>query len=160
MKNFYLVRPLIFRDTIIYKKTNVHCYVDTASDISNVSKRLWILLAFEGIPLMVGCIVTFVVYYLAVRKAKQSLGILITAQGFNSYKLLWYPTLLFFVYVPSLIDNIHSITNPENKLWIEILHVLVTHSIGFFNAIFYAFQEKSIAKQNKEEVTVVIDKSF
>jgi len=134
--------------------------VDSASPGSTNQERMWILLVFEGIPLLVGCVFTFIVYFLAVRKANQALGILIRAQGFSSYKLLWYPTLLFFVYVPSFIDNFLSIISPEKKLWVEILHCLVTHSIGFFNAIFYAFQQKSIAKQNQNEVIFMIDKLF
>jgi len=145
--------PLIFRDLVIYKMTNVHCYVDAANVQSSKMERIWLLLVFEGVPLLMGCIFTFAVYYLALKKAKQSLGLLIRAQGFNSYKLLWYPTLLFCVYVPSLIDNIMTIFNPDTKLLIEILHVLITHSIGFFNAVFYGLQEKSLAQHNQDEVS-------
>ncbi len=144
-----MIRPFIFPKLFAYKETNVHCWV-TAPDNSEDKEALMILAVFifEIIPVFIGAVVTLYFYYRAVKIANDSVGAFVSRQ-FNSYHLFWYPFVLFVVFVFSIIDDLGTAQGKEGIKVIELLHILLTHSIGFINAILYGFQKKAIFARNQ-----------
>jgi hypothetical protein len=144
------VAPFIFNKKLVYVKKTLFCWVGSAEPNPDVKTNFLILMIFEGIPLTVGLIITLFGYCKAISNTKQVLGSFLETVGVDVYKLLWYPAVLFIVFIPSLIDNAYQVFTKNPILGVEIAHILLTHSIGFLNAIVYGIQGKDLANDNNE----------
>jgi len=109
---------------------------------------------FEGIPLSVGLIITLFGYCKAISNTRKAIGSFLETVGVDVYKLLWYPAVLFIVFIPSLIDNAYQIFTKNPILGVEVAHILLTHSIGFLNAIVYGIQGNDLTNDNNETAVV------
>lgn len=98
---------------------------------------------YEGFPLIFGLLISFIGYLCAILKVRQMTAMMRSSLGFNVYKLLWYPAILFIVFFPSLIDNFAAINgNYRNPIFVKAIHLFLTHSIGVWNAVVYGLQRK------------------
>jgi len=87
--------------------------------------------------------VTCIGYVLTVRKIKSIPEEILDNMHVAIYKLYWYPALLFMTFLPSTIDNfISAYWGKHNIFEIKAFHLLMTHSIGFTNAIVYGIQRR------------------
>ena len=136
---------------VVYTKKSLFCWVASSVGEEDQTKNLAILLIFEGVPLLGGLIVTTFGYAKAIKNAKDMLGSFVSEVHFNIYKLLWYPLVLFIVFIPSFIDNILQVYYGKNIFWVEVVHLALTHSIGLFNAIVYGIQKKENFVKNDPE---------
>jgi len=109
-----------------------------------------ILMVYEGIPLIVGLIICFFGYLKAIRNIKSFAQIYLAEVGIQVYKLLWYPVVLFIIFIPSLIDNILVFLSLPIPFWIQATHLVLTHSIGFANALVYGLQRQKSPPKTKE----------
>jgi len=98
-------------------------------------------MAIDGGPIILGFLITLFGYLLAIRNVKNASKDLMDHLEVNINKLLWYPALMFVTFIPGLIDNIVMLyLDAETPLAFLIVHLILTHSIGFTNAILYGFQ--------------------
>lgn len=107
---------------------------------------------YEGIPVLLGFIITLIGYIKVIVTIRSLKLPDVTLQEMNVpvFSLLWYPFVLCITFVPSLIDNIRAIYIPTRIPAIEAIHLLLTHSLGFTNAVVYGCQRK-LYKPRKEE---------
>jgi len=108
------------------------------------------VLIFEVIPWIVAMYLTFTYYFKAYAVAKENLGI--------SYRsLYWYPAVLFLAFFPTSVDDIWTALYPSKpfQYYVEVLHILLTHSIGFSNALVYRLQSSKKSGSSEVEMRVV-----
>ena len=68
-------------------------------------------------------------------------------QQLHTERLLLYPIVLFTMFLPTLIDYfLKFYTDIKNTEVSEALKMLITHSLGFANALVYGFQRKTYFK--------------
>ncbi len=91
----------------------------------------------RGIPVLLGLTIVLISYLKALRQVSQLPPLLVKRMNFASHKLLVYPIALMLVFLPSLADQILQIYDENRPLWITIMRVGITHSIGFINAMVY-----------------------
>lgn len=108
-------------------------------------------ITFQALPVIVGFIVALIAYTLAIRKMKEIPEEFLEAYNINIYRVLWYPGILFLTFMPNVLDCILRVLYGERPVWVNALHLLLTHSIGFNNALLYGIQTK-LYKTNYEEV--------
>ena len=119
------------------------CWISATDPKASISTKLIIIAMYGGLPVTLGIIISIVGYGVAIHRMRQ---LPIEIQKFlniNVYKLLWYPVVLFVIFVPSVANGFYqnyrgTITNPA----FEIIYLALTHSIGFVNAIVYGLQRK------------------
>jgi len=132
-----------------------------APEVTDWNTKLLILMLVEDIPIIIGLIITLAGYILAIRNFRILTKEFMNNMQISTYRLLWYPAILFLTFSPCLIDNlIQSYRDVETPTGFEIAHLLLTHSIGFNNAILYGMQRRWYqTKQNSSyNSTHVIDK--
>jgi len=144
------VAPFVFRNHFKYTKKNLFCWVGSADPNADARTNFMILMIFEGIPLAIGFLITLFGYALAISNTKKVLGSFLESVGVDVYKLLWYPAVLFIIFIPSLIDNAVQVFVQDPILWMEIVHIVMTHSIGFSNALVYGIQKENLENDNNE----------
>lgn len=137
-----------------YVKKTLFCWVGSAESDPDAKTSFVILMIFEGIPLSVGLIITLFGYCKAISNTRKAIGSFLETVGVDVYKLLWYPAVLFIVFIPSLIDNAYQIFTKNPILGVEVAHILLTHSIGFLNAIVYGIQGNDLTNDNNETAVV------
>ena len=103
-------------------------------------------------------VVTAIAYFRAVFNVKKLAEVHFKKINSGIHKLLWYPTVLFAVFIPSLLDRLVAIINPMHTppLAFLIPHAAVTHSIGFINVIVYGLQKRT-PEYKRSETIVSLD---
>ena len=118
-------------------------------------QRFLVEMVTSSLSIILCTVITAIGYFYAVANVKKLPKAHFQRINSGIHKLLWYPTILFLVFLPSLVDHfIHVIdpahTSPSTFL---ILHAAITHSIGFVNAIIYGLQKR--ASDYKRAETIV-----
>ncbi len=117
-------------------------------------------MAIDGGPIIIGFLITLFGYILAIRNVKNASKDLMDHLEVNINKLLWYPALMFFTFMPGLIDNIVMLyLDAETPLFFLIIHLIMTHSIGFTNALVYGLQ-RGLYQSKKKCVRKTSDRSM
>ncbi len=112
---------------------------------------------YQGIPVFLGLIVTIIGYGAAIVKVKRLPPDIAQQLGINVYRLLWYPAVLFITFLPGMIDNFLQIFYGfDRPVAIEAIHLCLTHSIGFTNALVYGLQ-RNLGARTKESEGVLGD---
>jgi len=145
--------PSIFEDIIVISQGPFYCwltYSTTSATPPPKSRSLILTMTFQGLPVVVGLVITLVAYALAIKKLKEIPIEFLEAYNINVYRVLWYPFILFLTFVPTVADTALRVYYPERPVWLNALHLLLTHSIGFNNALLYGIQTK-LYKTNYEE---------
>jgi len=100
-------------------------------------------LIFGDLPIILGLVVTLVMYVGAIKRIKNLPEQLTGQMNLHVKKLFWYPLVLFGAVVPSLVDNLVAEYNPNRPSWMVAAHFVLTHSIGVTNAIVYGIQKRN-----------------
>jgi len=146
----YIV-PGIFGHNIVISKGPFYCWFTYSTKATTLmSTRLSIIITFQGLPVLIGLIIALLSYALAIKKMKEISRGFLEAYNINVYQVLWYPGILFVTFVPTVVDTVMRVYVEERPVWINALHLLLTHSIGFNNAVVYGIQTK-FYKTNYEE---------
>ena len=104
---------------------------------NSFSEKLSFYMISRGIPIMTCAIITIRGYIRAIKEISLLPKDFAKEIGLNAGKLWWYPSVLIFAFLPSLIDQVISIYSPNRPTWITALRIGITHSIGFINAVLY-----------------------
>jgi len=94
-------------------------------------------MGYRGIPVLLGLMIVIISYFKALKQVSQLPSLLIKRMNYQPHKLLVYPIVLLLIFMPSLVDQILQIYDENRPLWITIMRVGITHSIGFINALVY-----------------------
>ena len=103
---------------------------------------LVVRIIYEAIPICLGLIITLVGYIKAIKRIRELPQHIIDQMDIGVYKLLWFPLILFISFVPSMMNNMIGIFVSNIPPWVSGLHLGLTHSIGFTNAVVYGYQRK------------------
>jgi len=121
----------------------------THKQISTLDKLI-ISMIFQGLPVIIGLFVTLVAYTRTIKQFRRISQALLGDSRIAMYRVLWYPAVLFLTFVPNVAVVIAAIYIPNLPLWVNALHLVLPHSIGFTNALLYGIQTK-LYKTNYQE---------
>ncbi len=107
---------------------------------------------YKGFFIFLGLIITIFSYILVIKKTKELPADVLSAVKFNYYYVLWYPAVFFLTFAPNLLDNILRIYSPGRSIWLQAAHLVLTHSVGFSNALVYGLQRKIIKTSYEQNV--------
>jgi len=145
---------------IVFGNTSLFCAITYAPDVKDIPTKLTVLFIIHGLPIGLGCLVTFFGYLLAIRNIRRISKDLISHMDISVYKLLWYPGLLFVTFTPGLVNNfVTIITGGAAPLGVQILYLILTHSIGLTNAMVYGFQRKLYHSSHKVKDDISVYKN-
>ena len=108
----------------------------------SADEKFVVVMLCRGCPIMLGLIIIFKGYYNTIRELQNLPEGILIEMDYNIYKLLWYPTVLLVVFTPSVIDQLVAFYNPGRPIWLTMLRVGITHSLGFYNCIMYVMMRK------------------
>jgi len=115
---------------------------------NSFTEKLTFYMIFRGLPIIACAIITLRGYTRTIKEVSILPKEFVKEVGLSAGKLWWYPSVLICAFFPSLIDQIISIYKPDRPTWITALHVAVTHSIGFINAVLYGIFSKLYTSTN------------
>ncbi len=102
------------------------------------------LIITEGGPVALAIIVTLVSYYITVKRIRRLPKEVLKGLNMQTYRLFWYPAVLFFTFVPCIAYSFTiKLSNSKGILPLQCFHLMMTHSIGFSNAIVYGIHKKN-----------------
>ena len=128
---------------IAYGNSSLFCAIMYSNYVTDVTTKVVVLFALCGAPIFLGFLITFFGYVLAIRNIRGLAKDYVDQMDISVYKLLWYPALLFITFMPGFIDNVFVIsTGGKTPFAFQAVHLIVTHSIGFTNALVYGFQRR------------------
>ena len=135
-----------------YMRRGLFCWI-VYYDEKNDNLNMVALVIYQGIPLIFGSIISTVGYYKALKKIQQLQEEILGWSSVDIYKLLWYPVVLFIIFVPCFVDNIIQayVSNTNLLIPLEAVHIVLTHSIGFVDALVYGVQRRAYNTSLKEE---------
>jgi len=136
-------------DEFVVSRGPFFCWLTHDND-SSKTVQLMVIMFYKGFFIILGLIITICSYILVIKKTKELPAGVLTAVKFNYYYVLWYPAVFFLTFAPNLLDNILRIYYPGRPVWLQAAHLVLTHSVGFSNALVYGVQRK-ILKTNYEE---------
>ena len=106
-----------------------------------MKEKIVIELILEAIPVLSGIIINLIAYVATIKRLNRLHGSFLGHLGVSLRKLLWYPAVMMFVFVPSVLENLAVAYNGQNQTFLlTAIHLFMTHSIGFSNAIVYGIQ--------------------
>jgi len=129
---------------------SLFCSINYSKGVTDRYTKIAVLMVLHGVPVFGGLIVTFFGYLLAIRNVRELSKDFVSQMEISVYKLLWYPAVLFITFMPGLIDNLVVIyTSGSVPLGFQVCHLVLTHSIGFTNALVYGFQRRLYHSRKK-----------
>jgi len=142
-----------FTNKVAFGKGPIMCWLNYTSEAKTIKERLVVRFFIEHVIVISASVITILGYSKAIKNLNSLPQYLINCSDVKVYKLLWYPTILFFTFVPSMIDNAWGIINGTgHSVPFMAVHVGITHAIGFINAIVYGSQRKSYRANSREKV--------
>jgi len=152
---FPTLLPFIYK-RMAYSNGKFFCVISYAPSVTTKSEILTIFMLLEGLPILAGFFVSLVAYALAIRNVKRASQGYINQMEINMYRLFWYPGLIFLTFMPCFIDYLFQIYLGDSPVYVEIVHLLLTHSLGFNNALLYGFQRRLYTSKNKKDNATII----
>jgi len=132
-------RPFYLK-SIDWKNSNFYCEI-SHSDNTSLREKIAIELILEVIPVFSGILINLVAYIATIKRLNRLHRSFIGHFDVSLRKLLWYPAVMLIVFLPSALDNLLVIfTGQSQNFVLTALHLFMTHSIGFSNAIVYGIQ--------------------
>jgi len=151
-----IIAPFFFKEYLQYAYGPLFCWI-TYAPTNNKVIMVTVRAIYEGIPICIGLMITLVGYIKAIKRIRELPRHIIAQMDIAVYKLLWFPLILFVSFVPSMINNMIAIFVSDIPPWVRALHLGLTHSIGFTNAIVYGYQRKLYKKEYEASLVNYLD---
>lgn len=135
---------------VAYTNGDLFCYITYAQD-ATLPVKIGVRLVYEVMLVFSGLSITMYGYFKTVRYVRKLSYEAMAHMDVNMSKLFWYPFVIFFTFMPSVINNLVHIYYKESFLIVEIIHLSLTHSIGFTNAVVYGLQRRLYVYNSEEE---------
>ena len=90
-----------------------------------------------------GTLISFIYYLKTIKMVGKIDQLAFSSKKLNAEKLLWYPATIFIVYLPNITYYVlcFGFGFNDSPFW-DGATMLITHSLGTFNAIVYGLQRK------------------
>ena len=139
-------------------KNGIMCSVMNAK-YDSVTK-LVTFIYIKALSPMLGTIITIICYYLTIKRINAFQKILSDERELNAGKLFWYPAVMFISFLPSVVYWLLTLcTGLGNTEAIEAFMMLITHSIGFTNALVYGYQRRLFMGQKDQKEKMMMEMS-
>lgn len=123
------------------KKVNVMCVIVNAKD--NIGSKLLVFIFVKTLLYAAGAIITAVCYFFTLKKIKHMRTSFSPQADMSVEKLLLYPAVLLATLLPIVIFYFATFfLGYEASIVAEIFLLLITHSLGLFNAMVYGLQRR------------------
>ena len=126
---------------VAYTNGDLFCYITYVPTVS-LAAKFGVRLVYEVMLVFTGLSITMYGYFRTVRYVRKYSEQAMTHMDVNIHKLYWYPLVIFITFTPSVVNNLVQILYKESFLILEIIHLSLTHSIGFTNAVLYGLQRR------------------
>ena len=128
----------------------------TSSAGTYLSDLICFLLIDALFPLA-GTIITLLCYKTTINRIKRIQTFLSWQKDLNIGKLLFYPLTIFIIFLPSLISYfLKMFFHIEIVFW-SAATFLITHSLGFINALTYGCQSKVYKQKSRPTLDVSLE---
>jgi len=149
--------PFLFTSFVNYENHGLFCSVGSADLSASRFQKILIVLIFQGIPFLIGFLLTLIFYCKTVESIRNMLGSMFISTRVKAYyKVFWYPVVMLLVFVPNIAFTLVNTVLTERILWIEVIHILLTNSLGFLNTLVYGSlflgNNTSASIQNESEL--------
>jgi len=135
-----VLAPFYNKKYIAFKNSDFYCEISYSEDAESSRSKVVIELVLEVIPVLGGIIVNLVAYIATIKRLNRLHASFLGVLNVSLRKLLWYPAVMMIVFVPSALDNLFLACGEKPPFALTALHLFMTHSIGFSNAIVYGIQ--------------------
>jgi len=144
----FVIIPIVFKQHITFLRGDHFCWI---SSKENNLVALLVLMMHEGLPLLIGFLITLSAYRYAIKQMSELPIQILSEMSVPVQGLLWYPALLLIIFIPSLVDKIWALFNPFRPVWVQALYLCLTHSIGLINALVYGVQRKLYVSRDSHQ---------
>ena len=144
-------------NNVIISNEVLFCAITFApSQASNLEFKLSLFMLLDGLPILLGIIITLTGYLLAIKKMRELATVFSLNLDPGFYKLLWYPLVLFLILTPVAVYNFISIciNQQQSSDIMRIVHLIVYRSIGLTNAVVYGLQRESYDDSSKSGLEI------
>jgi len=105
------------------------------------------------IPIIAAVLITIFAYWLTIKRLKAFPKNLLSTFGLETGKLFWYPAVLILTFAPCIAYSFTmKLLDREGSLITKAMHLMLTHGIGFSNAIVYGIQSKKKKEMDYLEI--------
>jgi len=133
-----------FTDKIGFVKGPLMCWLNYTNKVTSFWGQFAVRFLFEYFIVILALTASIFGYLKAIKNFNSLPQYLIDHINVKVYKLLWYPVVLFIIFLPSMLDNLWvNISGAPAAVSVKAFHLGVTHAIGFINALVYGIQRKS-----------------
>ena len=155
-----MISPIIGLGTFKYAPISLSCGASAAGGDER-ALSFYVYLVYNMIPAALLLLASL--YY--------SLRIIITIRALagnmkiSPGRFLVYPIGLFVIWTPSLLfaflrnRTLRKNHELEEVFWVEFVKILLTYSLGFFNAILYGVQSYNLSKVEEKKSMMNMDSS-
>jgi len=141
-----------FTDKIGFVKGPLMCWLNYTNKLTSFWGQFAVRFTFEYCIVIVALTVSIFGYLKAIKNFNSLPQYLIDHINVKVYKLLWYPTVLFIIFLPSMLDNFWvNVSGTPAAVPVKAFHLGVTHAIGFINALVYGIQRKSYRNRSADK---------
>jgi len=135
-----VLAPFYNNRYIAFKNSDFYCEISYSENAESNLSKVVVELVLEVIPVFGGILVNLVAYILTMKRLNRLHASFLGSMNVSLRKLLWYPAVMMIVFVPSVLDNLFLACGEKPPFALTALHLFMTHSIGFSNAIVYGIQ--------------------
>ena len=135
-----LFRPFYASSVFTVKKYGDACLIDIIYSGDDYIRYIDFGV-FQGLFICGGFLVTLCVYMLTMARIRRIQLQFFDSEDLHTSRLLLYPAVLFAAILPPTISRILGFFGPAINLPSAFV-MLVTHSIGFLNALVYGYLKK------------------
>jgi len=107
---------------------------------------------FEAVPIILTIITILFCYVGGYRRLRYAGPIVNNLLDHNSVRLFWFPTAYAIVALPAAVDDLFRYVLQKDYSMLIALHIGITHSLGFVNALVYYFVSKKHRLDDIEEI--------
>ena len=135
---YYTFRPVLVSQIFAYQRFGTTCYVSFGEN-ENGEADLINFVLYYGLFIFGGCLTTLLSYLLTMKKIRTEAD---NNEDLKTNRLLLYPVVLFITSLPPVINKLLNMMD-YNLMLPTTAIMLITHSIGFWNAVFMISQKVS-----------------
>lgn len=107
---------------------------------------------FEAIPIILTILTILFCYVSGYRRLRYAGPIMHNLLDHNSVRLFWFPTAYAIIALPAAVDDLFRFVLYKDYPLLLTLHISVTHSLGFVNALVYYLVSKKHHLDDFEDI--------
>jgi len=140
---FMLTCPIfLLEDYVTVVNNGLWCFISYQDGIG-IQEKMFVRAIYDWIPDAAFIMIALACFFKNFRFIIGQDG----QEGFERIRLFGYSLIIFLIMLPTLFDNFFRIYYQCDDTWLIVLHIVLTHSAGTLNALFYGWQQKILRRE-------------